>query len=556
MGIESVNSFLSKEFIYILYVVLALILWFFYKSNVFKKLLRELSQHKSFFILSFIVAISVILTMNPFNALVYYDEPQYVESTRNLVENGNCLICSTGSELECEQSYLAPTGIGIFMIYSFFYASDYSLFSLKISVFNIAMHLLNSVILFAISQQLFKKSITPYICSLLVLFAPFGLIHSSSPTAIIFANTLFLLSIYGFILYYIGRHENRTNGISDTIYQKSASEEKKINELSELGFFVIFCLILLSTIRVEFILLLLLASLYFLFDCYKYFLRKNFRLILKKHKAKLVLFIFIGFIFSVLFIFFNWYQSAFFYTRANLTLFSLNDVIHYFTRTSFVVLNVFLIVPFFVVAMHYDKILKKNATKSLFVLLAMIFIFYVCFFSIKNTGQQFRYLIPITSIYVLISSAGIIYVCERFFGKGFVSKSVITIIVVLVCLNFVIYAYSEKKNILNVRLCEIWLFDYLLSNEFKELSLDLSKQNSYFFATTPFLFEINDIKNYTGDFDIAFKQLAKGNNVYYLRNYFRTEFDDDSRFILDYFESSMPMCPYYGLAKVSRVQKQ
>ncbi len=559
MGIESINGFLSKEFIYILFVVFFLVLWFFYKSNILKRLLKELFRNKWFFVISFTLAMGVILTMRPFTALVYYDEPQYIVSTQNFIENGNCLICSSESELKCEQSYLTPTGIGIFMIYSFFYSSDYTLFSLKISFLNIVMHLLSSVILFLISQELFKRKLIPYVCAILVLFAPFGLIHSSSPTAITLANTLFLLSIYGFILYFKATHKDQNtvkpnNNISNKDFFGSSLDHVPMKNLAELGFFVVFCLVLLSTIRVEFVVILLLVSLYFLIDCYKYYSRDGFKKILKMSKIRIVLFIFTVFVLGILGIFFNWYQSAFFYTRANLPLFDWGDVIHYFTSSSFVFLNLFLIVSVFIFFNHYTQILRDKNSKRLFGFLMIIFIFYLCFFSIKNTGKQFRYLIPVTSIYILLSSPGITYVFERFFGKGALNKGIVSIVIILLCLHFVLYAYAEKENIIKSRLCEVWLIEYVLSDEFKALTTELSKENRYFFSTTPFLFEITDVKNYTGDFNVAFNQLDKGNNIYYLRNYFRSDFDEDDKFKLDYFETSIYMCPQYGLAQVQRIR--
>jgi len=213
MGVDAVNSFLSKEFMYIVYLILVLVVWYFYKSNVLKRLLRDFWRNKWFFAVTFVVTIGVVLMMTPFTALVYYDEPQYVVSAQNLIEKGNSLICAKRNEFGCQAYYLTPTGIGIFPIYSFFYSQDYHLFSFKISVFNILMHLFGSVILFSIGRELFKKKLISYICAIFVLFAPFSLIHSSSPTAIIFANVLFLLSVYGFVLYVNGKQRNRNERV-------------------------------------------------------------------------------------------------------------------------------------------------------------------------------------------------------------------------------------------------------------------------------------------------------------------------------------------------------
>lgn len=109
----------------------------------------------------------------------------------------------------------------------------------------------------------------------------------------------------------------------------------------------------------------------------------------------------------------------------------------------------------------------------------------------------------------------------------------------------------QKRRILSNRyFVRFGFWTTVLSDEFNELSVELDKESSYFLSTTPFLFELTSIQNYTGGFDTAFEQLIRGSNVYYPRNYFGTDFDEDSRFESDYFETSMSMYPHYGLASV------
>ena len=639
MGVDAVNSFLSKEFMYIVYLILVLVVWYFYKSNVLKRLLRDFWRNKWFFAVTFVVTIGVVLMMTPFTALVYYDEPQYVVSAQNLIEKGNSLICAKRNEFGCQAYYLTPTGIGIFPIYSFFYSQDYHLFSFKISVFNILMHLFGSVILFSIGRELFKKKLISYICAIFVLFAPFSLIHSSSPTAIIFANVLFLLSVYGFVLYVNGKQRNRNErvlegfcelgtirsealelnafkgGLAESISLERSALEKRQTEsdslkidavkkrlansdslersalqkrqtesdsfeedlegfretkdASEISFFVLFCLILLSTIRVEFIVLLFLSILYFLFDffkgdSFKYFMRKGFKVIFKKYKARFVLCVFLGFVFYSLIIFFNWYQSSFFTTRGDIPFFDLNDIFYYFTSTPLAFLNLFFALSVFVFVRHCKETLRNRTAQNLFKLLLAIFIFYVCFFSIKSTGQQFRYFIPITSVYILILSAGVVYffelvfkrVFERIFGSKVNVKWIVFVVVLLICVNFIGYARLEKVNIIDSRRCDRLLFNYALSDEFKELILDISTKDTYFYSTTPFVFGLINVTSYTGNFEIALDHLVQGDDVYYFGNYFKTEFDNDKKFYLNYLDSSVQMCPNYGLALVSIVKRK
>ncbi|HOI19015.1 MAG TPA: hypothetical protein PLX15_04095 [Candidatus Woesearchaeota archaeon] len=609
MGVDAVNSFLSKEFMYIVYLILVLVVWYFYKSNVLKRLLRDFWRNKWFFAVTFVVTIGVVLMMTPFTALVYYDEPQYVVSAQNLIEKGNSLICAKRNEFGCQAYYLTPTGIGIFPMYSFFYSQDYNLFSFKISVFNILMHLFGSVILFSIGRELFKKKLISYICAIFALFAPFSLIHSSSPTAIIFANVLFLLSVYGFVLYVNGKQRNRNERVLegfcelgtirsealelnafkgglaesdslkiDAVKRSSAKSDsfeedlegfRETKDASEISFFVLFCLILLSTIRVEFIVLLFLSILYFLFDffkgySFKYFMRNGFKVIFKKYKARFVLCVFLGFVFYSLIIFFNWYQSSFFTTRGDIPFFDLNDIFYYFTSTPLAFLNLFFALSVFVFVRHCKETLRNRTAQNLFKLLLAIFIFYVCFFSIKSTGQQFRYFIPITSVYILILSAGVVYffelvfkrVFERIFGSKVNVKWIVFVVVLLICVNFIGYARLEKVNIIDSRRCDRLLFNYALSDEFKELILDISTKDTYFYSTTPFVFGLINVTSYTGNFEIALDHLVQGDDVYYFGNYFKTEFDNDKKFYLNYLDSSVQMCPNYGLALVSIVKRK
>lgn len=520
-----VEYFFSHYFHYGFYFLLSWLLILLYHIGLFTEIGTTLRENKLFFFFIILVFGIIPLCNSPFNPLVYFDEHNYILSAQNIIENGVNAICAVDSDGQCQKFNIAPHGLGVGAVYAMLYNSNFEVFYRKIALFNLFLYLLNAIFMFIIASRVFSNKTVSKGASVLVLLIPFNMIYATTAMPATISNTFFLISIYCFIRL--------------TKFRMSGQGGKDI--LNNNYWITLFCaLAILSIIRLEYCLLFQAFLLMLL--CSNEFLFKKDDFASKKTpyftKAKILqLFQYFSMlsVAVIIYSFANLYikMKAFTLGGGEFGLGNFNGsyVSHYFMNVGFWFLSILFVCHFI---RHMVAAFNSHA-EILRVTLFSVFIVFLTIYSFYSFESIYRFLIPITSIYLLMASFGMYVILKalvkderRVWGLTFLCLIVLGILFIKDGVLWKTHMILREKH--NEKFVTMIESDNL--NKFARKY----EGSSFFYFQAPYLGQMTRLYNYSDNYSLAIEKLKEGANLFYIDSPFQqlktSPFNNPTKFIV------------------------
>lgn len=461
------------------------------------------------------ILLLLLLRNSPFTPLDYFDEHNYLLSSQNIIENGVNSICAVDEGGQCQNFNIPPHGLGVSSIYALLYDYDFEMFYKKIAIFNLLLYLFNAVFIFIIVARIFSNRNVSRVAAFLTLVMPFNMIYATTVMPATISNTFFLVSMYCLVRLM----ESRREGDAPEVVTKGSFSVP------------LFCaLAILSTIRIEYcivftvFIVMMVPVEKFLFgegDCLLgkalCFSRERIFQILRSVMMTGV---------AVMV-----YCYANFYLRVK----SLNGgavgfeyvnwsyVAYYFKNAAFWGLSGFFV--FYIFRMmgeifKNDEMIKSRAVK---IVLFGVFFFYVALYSFYNFQSTYRFIIPVTSIYVLFSSAGLYTGLKALIKDERWVSYVLILCLVGISVFFVKDGMAWKRELI-VRQHNQEFIELISGERLKDIVDQYGGESHYFFRA-PYLGQVTRMRNYLDDYEWAVRKLREGNNLFYLAGPFERIFE-------------------------------
>ncbi|MBN2422232.1 hypothetical protein JXB41_03310 [Candidatus Woesearchaeota archaeon] len=441
------------------------------------------------------LGVFISLKCFPFNPVVYFDEQTYLLSSQNLIENKVNAICNTHDEGSCLQYSVPAHGIGIFTLYSFFYDYDFERFYVTASIFVLVMYVMNAILVFCLASLLFSGKIIKWISFILSVFYPYNLIYSTNIMPATLTNTFLIISLIALVLLIRFKYDN--------LY---------------LYLLLVVSLMLVSSFRVEYCLILSLALIYIFF---KFKNKKTIDRILNSHvKTIALLTMFSGIILLYLYFLFYIKQKLFSGGGAyfGLTYLNMTYMIFFMKNPVFIFLTTCFFIS--VLGIFLNKEEDKQNIKLKFLILG-IFLFYIILYTFYNHPDVFRFIIPVSSIYLIFSSAGMYSLFRLFIKNKKIVYIALIISLSLISVCFVNSSFKEKQVLLTQTKYHKYFLD-LISGEKLDALLPGYNGDSYLFFKASYLGQIKRIKNFFYDYSLAIEKLKSGKKIYYINTVFES----------------------------------
>lgn len=517
------EHFLKHHFHFHIYFLMCAIGVLLHRINFWKEAWRSVHTNSVFFALVWIVFAIIPLLNSPFQPLVYFDEHNYLLSSQNIVEGGVNALCSLRENGECKAYAVAPHGIGVNPIYALFYDYRFDQFYRKVSFLNLTLYLLNAALMFTIALNLFMSRPIAMAASVLILAMPFNIIYATNVMPETVSNTLFLILIYCLIRFAREEGDGRNRAESD-----------RTNLLLTL----LCALLLICSIRIEHMMLL---TVFLLWVCPRRLGRIGH---LQKdscppHKILPQPFLTAWMSGAVLLA----YAYAGYYLK-NKTLggagigwryFNSSYLGHYFLNCSFWAMSVlFVIYVGFLLTGSFKR--EAGTMCRLKIFLVCILFAFILFYSFYNFPSVYRFLIPISSLYILFAAAGMDFLLRAALkkeGRAFWIAG--TVFLVCLVVPLVTDSLRWKKRMIMTESRNKNFIKILDKSDLDKISSQYAGESCYFFLA-PYLGQVSRIKNYSDDYDWAMQKMKEGKNLFYLENAFQkigeSPFRDPKRFSL------------------------
>src|SRR3989339_257149 len=507
-----IEYFFSHYFHYGFYFLLGWFSLLLYRTGLFSEIGTTLRENKLFFILLTGVFIIIPLQNSPFNPLVHFDEHNYILSAQNIIENGAHSICAVDIDGQCQKFNIAPHGLGVGSIYALLYDYRFDIFYKKVAILNLFLYLLNAVFMFIISNRLYSNKTVSMASSILILLMPFNIIYATTAMPATISNTLFLISIYCFLqLTKFRKNENISTSILNNVFGLS-----------------LFCaLAILSTIRLEYcallqaFLLTILCSDEFLF---RWDSSEQNKILDLSKKKFLQTFQYT----AILLIVATIYCYADFYNNMKAHSVEIGKfspyylhwgyVIHYFKNIGFWLLSIIFIT--YLIRLIIKVIKEGKFKEELFrVILFSVFFSFLTLYSFYNFQDCYRFIIPITSIYVLFSLGGLFFVLFALIKDEQRALNVMLLCVIGIGILFVSDGIKWKEQIIIKETNNRKFLNLIQEDNLDKLTEQYDGEVFYFFRA-PYLGQVTRIHNYLDDLSLSVENLKAGANLFYLESPF------------------------------------
>ena len=523
-----VKQFFSHYFHYGFYFLLGWFSLLLYQIGLFTEIGKTLKENKAFFFILALIFIIIPLRNAAFSPLVYFDEYNYILSAQNIIENGTNSICTINSDGQCQNFNLAPHGLGMNAIYAIFYDYKFDIFYRKIALFNLFLYLLNAILVFIIAGRLFSHKTISRTASFLILVMPFNIIYATTAMPATISNTLFLISMYCFLRL--------------TTFHKLRQGSKGILN-NNYGMSLFYSLAILSTIRVEYcillqaFLLMLLCSNELLFpekDCSS----EKTLSCSKKIILHILQYVIMSGTVAIIYCYANLYIQMKSRTigggEFGLGFLNGSYVLHYFMNISFWLLSL----PFTIhlirlmIAVFKENMLKEQISRVTFFGVFFVFLKLYSFYSFPNT---YRFIVPITSIYVLMTSLEIHVLIKALFKNDRLIWDMTILCLLGLGIFFVNDAVKWKKQLVLGQKKNQQFITLIKDNNLDKITQRQRREQFYFFRA-PYLGQVTRMNNYLDDFFLAVKMLKEGANLFYLEGPFESinesPFNKPEKFII------------------------
>ena len=378
----------NEQFFLIFLIFVIFFISLLINFGFFSILSKTIYKNYIYFIILLVIFLFIMIKLYPFSSLIAYDEENYLLVSRSIVEYGVGGLCFNKESGVCSEFLTTSHGLGSTFFYSLVYNSNYEIHYRNAVMLNMFFAYMSSILIFIISLNLFNKKQIAFISSALLLFFPINITFSTSLMPSILSLFFFML----FILFLIYSYQIKEN-----------SKSKRISI-----FISLFALLLLSFLRIEYFLIVVLFAAFYLIKNNNLFLRNK----LKKYDCMYIASICVYTILSF-FHFINIVSNKI-GSDASLNYINSSYFAFFFSNIFIFILSIFFILSFFV---SRDEALSFKKYRQPKLVLLTLFFSILFFYSTYNYQSVYRFLIPISSIYILFSSAGIFITLNLFFKQ-------------------------------------------------------------------------------------------------------------------------------------------
>jgi hypothetical protein len=519
-------------FHYLLWGLFIILVVLCHRTKLFSRIYHYFLDHKIFFLMVIGAATLVSLRCYPFTALVYGDELNYVNQAQNIIEYHRAGLCWNNENGKCTGFFLATSGPGASSMYSLLYDRDYESFYKRIGVLNLALYVVNAFIIFVIARMLLHDTVVAMVASVLVTMVPYNIIYSTAVAPDSPSNSFFLLAVYALV----------------NLFDRGQTFQLR----KDSAWLLVVSLVVLCSFRVEYTLLLGAALLSILAVCALAMRRKGsegcghwrWLHILAAAWVLLGVVMLFGFLF--------YYASDKIPTGGYLDLSLLNSsyVKYYFSSISFLLLTGFFVVYLIYFSVRSYLRRRIGLGGAVFVLSAVFFL-YLAFYSLYSWQYVYRFIIPITSIYVLFASAGLVLVVRLLMWRK-VAPYVALIILVLISVGLVRSAFKEKAGIVESVRCPEHLLHVIQKSNLDKLTNSTSK--AYYFFRDSYFLQNTRVDNYTNSYSTAIDALKSGRQLYYIDYLYDPKITNPDPFDRNHYEYRLlyndTLCRQYYVYKI------
>lgn len=469
--LNKLGIILAKYFHYFIYFSLLLLLYNLYKTGFLKEFFKNIKENKIFFIIILLLSI-IPLSVMPFESMEYYDEQNYILEGQNIVEEGRNSICNTRINGKCIEFNISPHGLGVSSIYSLLYDKDFKTMNQKIGILMQVFHMINGIIIFMIAGNLFKNKTIAKTCSILLVVFPLNIVQANNVMPAIITSTFFLIWLY---------YLEKINIMGPNI----GTNQKRY------GITSILASILLSSLRIEYSVMMVFTVAFFFI--------KNPRLM-----AKTILYISLFFI--------GLANSIFYFHQKLMTgldpkfdtkFLNLTYLGYYLSELPLILISISFII-FLIIK------LKNTKNNIKYWIMAAIFIFFILLYSFYNFPDTTRFIIPISTIYILFGCSGLYFISKLITGKH---TDTLFIILIILCSGFFINDGIRLK-IEDVDKASGY-------GEFLE-TIDMHEDKNIYYFTGSYLGQTTRIKNYINKKEQAENILNQKRRLIFMENSFTT----------------------------------
>jgi hypothetical protein len=491
------EHFHAHYFHYIVYALVITLIFLMYKTNLLTHIYKALRKNKLFFVALTALALIVSLKCFPFKALVYYDEQNYLIQAQNIMEHSVNSLCITNDNGTCIIYSLAPHGIGLSSIYSLLYDYDYDTLYRKISIFNLFLYILNAFIIFVVADRIFMDRNVSRLASALVLLVPYNIIQATNVMPETMSNTFLLISAYALI------------GVYD--------RTRDLRSRKNLVLLLLVSLVLLSSLRVEYSIVLSLALVVLFFH-----LARNFRRWYKSFDwFDKITWMFMLLVMLVIYSYFILYARAKSSGGSKLGLGFANStyVKYYLSSIWFVVLSIcFASFLVYFLWEQFTTARKQDLNKVKAIVMAL-FLASIAFYSIYNYPYSYRFLIPLTSLYLLFSAAGLKLLLKNVSQKKIMVTLIFAALLVPLAVGFTRDAFTVKSSTVHSTYCMGRSIE-TIGDANRAIAAKGSSGNPYYYFVPSYLGQIDRIQSYSNNYDHSVNKLASGYDLYYVNSFF------------------------------------
>lgn len=421
---EPIVTFFRHHYRFVFLFQFILIFILLFRSKLHKIITSLVVKNYKYLIFLVLISLTFSMSNMPLKTLVHFDEENFLLQTRNTVLHGENALCYQKINNECVDYFIPPHGIGASSFYSFFFIDDFIILKFIVAVFNSIFLVLAAILLFFTVSTLFPKDkVVKYILPIILVFLPYNNIFSTSLLSPSISLFFISLAIYVYV------NLKSENGCDSS------------NCLINYSIILLSCIVAAS-FRVELILFLILILIHALFNIKKV---SKFEKSIDNQLLVLVLLILIiiSGLYSILYFnqkIVNGNESSFGTQYLNTTYLSYN-----ISSPILILITFFAGITLFRRVLIIIKTRKISFLTEFEALMIFIYLFYIILYSFYNYTNVYRFLIPISGVFLLLAAESLVYV------SSYIRKNSRSFWIILFCIfiisTSVMNSYSLKSKI-------------------------------------------------------------------------------------------------------------
>jgi hypothetical protein len=408
-----------------------------------------------------------------------------LNAAQNIAKYHRTAWCGEDVGGRCTLLNLPSSPPGSAALYTFFYSDDFTVFYWRVAAFDTFLFMLGAVLMFALADAVFGDRVVGMLSSFLLLMMPNSLLYSRSAFSDVPAAFFFLWACLAFAVLCIEKRR-RYDGYSVLV--------------------LVVALTILSSMRAEYSILLFVALAVIVIDLFfrrfASFARLNSLLVRDRVAiAVAAIGLITVFLFNKFFFGFGTFPSKLFsFAKLNVSY-----VVPYLSNGASAVLAACFVWYLCYSMWHWRK-LRMSGSDFGVVVYGITFLFFVFLYSAYLFSDQTRYLLSVTSIYILVASAGLVS------AVGILPwKRVLPAVSMFATMLLALIPLVQNHPSITSPTCTARLLDLLQS-----LPAKTGGGESFYLLDCGWAAQLTGLQNFTQEQQTALDRLNQGQNLYYL----------------------------------------